>query len=228
MVFPTRLGWMAMITCGPVVLRLNIGFQSRQSALEALDRRLLAGAECILFGAQSVQSALPAEAGQSAAVAQSEQYAFSAGAEQSAWPAETETGQVCSAGWLMERLQAYAAGQPVDFLDVAVALGPLSDFRRRIVGRCRRIPYGRTATYGQLARLAGSPGAARAVGQALAANRVPIIVPCHRIVGANGSLGGFSAPGGVELKRRLLELEAGALNNLRARKREPPASVGKV
>ncbi len=196
-VFPTELGWMAMITRGPMVLQLTIGLRSRAAALSALDSRLPAGAEPVPLAPQMTQSALPAEA------------------EQGPLLVETEDGR-CRVT-LIDRLRAYAAGRPVNFLDVAVALGPLSDFRRRIVRCCRRIPYGKTATYGQLARLAGSPNAARAVGQVMAANRVPIIVPCHRVVAAGGSLGGFSAPGGVELKRRLLELEAEALNNLRAR-----------
>jgi len=79
-------------------------------------------------------------------------------------------------------------------------------FRTRVWSQARRIPYGRTETYSSLARAAGSPGAARAVGSAMAANPFPIIVPCHRVVAADG-IGGFSAGG--PLKRRLLELERG-------------------
>ena len=108
---------------------------------------------------------------------------------------------------LIVRLQAYALGEPQDFGDLAVDLGPLSRFQRRVYRRCRRIPYGRTLTYGRLAVLAGSPRAARAVGSCMARNPVPLVVPCHRVVGSGGKLGGYSAPGGTRLKQRLLELE---------------------
>jgi len=110
---------------------------------------------------------------------------------------------------LVQRLVAFAEGVPDDFLDVKIDLSGLSDFRRRVIEHCRRIPYGQTLTYGQLAAKAGSPRAARAVGQCMAANRVPLIVPCHRVVSAGGGVGPFSAPGGSRTKRRLLALEAG-------------------
>ena len=93
-------------------------------------------------------------------------------------------------------------------LTVPVDWEPILGFARQILGACAQIGYGQTVSYSELARRAGKEGAARAVGQALAANRVPLLVPCHRVVRADGSLGGFS--GGLELKRRLLRLE-GAL-----------------
>lgn len=108
---------------------------------------------------------------------------------------------------LIERLQAYAKGRRVDFADFEIDTGSLSDFGLRVAIECRKIPYGKTLTYDQLAAKAGSPGAARAVGNRMAANRTPIIVPCHRVLPSGRGLGGFSAAGGVELKRRLLELE---------------------
>jgi methylated-DNA-[protein]-cysteine S-methyltransferase len=110
---------------------------------------------------------------------------------------------------LVEMLQAYATGRPVDFRCVEVDLGEASEFRRRVVRHCREIPFGKTQTYGKLAAKAGYPGAARAVGNCMAANRIPLVIPCHRVVAADGSLGGFSAPGGIRLKQRLLELESG-------------------
>jgi methylated-DNA-[protein]-cysteine S-methyltransferase len=110
---------------------------------------------------------------------------------------------------LIERIRAYALGTVDDFRDVDVDPGRQTDFQSRITKACRRIPYGNTATYGQLARQAGSPNAARAVGNCMANNPIPLLIPCHRVVGANGQLGGFSAAGGTDLKRRLLEMESG-------------------
>jgi len=111
---------------------------------------------------------------------------------------------------LAERLKAYASGDAVDFDDIEVDPGPISPFRRRVLRCCRRIPYGRALTYGQLAAKAGSPGAARAVGSCMAGNRIPLIVPCHRVVSAGGQIGGFSALGGPRTKQRLLAMEARA------------------
>jgi methylated-DNA-[protein]-cysteine S-methyltransferase len=108
---------------------------------------------------------------------------------------------------LARRLQAYATGARDDFRDVPLNLDPFTDFQRRVLACCRRIPYGKTLTYAQLAARAGSPRAARAVGQCMAANPIPLVIPCHRVVAANGGLGGYSAAGGLGLKRRLLELE---------------------
>lgn len=110
-------------------------------------------------------------------------------------------------GQLVRRLRAFASGQAVDFRDVRVDPGRLTKFQRRVVRCCRQIPYGKTFSYGQLAAKAGSPGAARAVGNCMAANRIPLIIPCHRVLPADGSPGKFSAPGGPRTKRRLLALE---------------------
>ncbi|MCC6126760.1 MAG: methylated-DNA--[protein]-cysteine S-methyltransferase [Pirellulales bacterium] len=108
---------------------------------------------------------------------------------------------------LVERLRAYAAGRPDDFRDVSVDWEKMTAFRRKVLEHCRRIPYGKTMTYGELAARAGSPRAARAVGSCMARNRVPLVIPCHRVVPAGGRLGDYSAPGGVETKRRLLDME---------------------
>jgi methylated-DNA-[protein]-cysteine S-methyltransferase len=107
---------------------------------------------------------------------------------------------------LVDRLERYAAGEAVEFDDVPVDLAHLSPFQAKVVRACRRIGRGRTRTYGELAAAAGSPGAARAVGSVMAKNRLPIIIPCHRVVAA-GSLGGFSAPDGLCMKERMLTLE---------------------
>ena len=110
---------------------------------------------------------------------------------------------------LVRRLQAYAAGKADDFRDIAIDLGRPSPFQRRVLEQCRRIPYGSTLGYGELAAKAGYPGAARAVGNCMAANRIPLLIPCHRVVCSDGRLGSYSAPGGTETKRRLLDLESG-------------------
>ncbi len=83
----------------------------------------------------------------------------------------------------------------------------VSEFHRAVLKLCHAIPVGETLTYGQLARLAGSPHAARAVGGAMARNRWPLIVPCHRVVGSSGKLTGYSGEGGLKTKHWLLEHE---------------------
>lgn len=84
-----------------------------------------------------------------------------------------------------------------------------SDFQRRVWAELARIPYGRTVSYGELARRVGRPGAARAVGRANATNPIPVVLPCHRVVGADGTLTGYA--GGMERKERLLALEGARL-----------------
>jgi methylated-DNA-[protein]-cysteine S-methyltransferase len=108
---------------------------------------------------------------------------------------------------LVQRLREFAEGEPTDFSDVPVDIEGATTFQRRVLRACRAIGWGETRTYGQLANTAGRPGAARAVGAVMASNRVPLIVPCHRVVAAGGGLGGFSAPQGIAMKRRLLAAE---------------------
>ena len=105
------------------------------------------------------------------------------------------------------QLRAYFAGERHEF---ALPLRPAgTPFEIEVWEELRRIPYGETLSYGELAARVGSPGAARAVGRANACNPIPIIVPCHRVIGADGSLTGFG--GGLDAKRRLLDHEHGAL-----------------
>lgn len=115
--------------------------------------------------------------------------------------------QPASIADVIRRLKAYAAGAKVDFRDIAIDESHLTDFGRRIVRACRRIARGRTRSYGELASASGSPGAARAVGQVMAKNRYPLVVPCHRVLASSGRMGGFSAPQGLTMKRRLLSME---------------------
>lgn len=104
-------------------------------------------------------------------------------------------------------VQSLLAGQRKALDDVALDMHGVPDFHRRVYVAARRIAAGRTCTYGELAEALGEPAAARAVGQALGANPFAIIVPCHRVLAAGGAGGGFSAPGGVNTKLRLLEIE---------------------
>lgn len=92
---------------------------------------------------------------------------------------------------------------------IPLAWDRMTPFARSVYRSARRIPAGETRSYGWVARDLGRPRAARAVGAALAANPVPLFVPCHRVVASDGRLTGFSAPGGLALKRRLLALERG-------------------
>lgn len=101
-------------------------------------------------------------------------------------------------------LEDYFAGR-CKRLEALVDLSGTSEFQRQVLAACREVPYGQVATYSHIARAVGRPGSARAVGQALGANPVPLFVPCHRIVRADGQLGGFGA--GLKWKRWLLALE---------------------
>ncbi|MGA2060169.1 MAG: methylated-DNA--[protein]-cysteine S-methyltransferase [Thermoguttaceae bacterium] len=113
---------------------------------------------------------------------------------------------------LVRRLQAYAKGASRDdFRDIKLDLGQLSVFQRQVLEECRKIPFGTTLKYGQLAARAGSHNAYRAVGNCMAGNRIPIIIPCHRVVSSSGGLGSYSAPGGMRMKKRLLSIENPAL-----------------
>jgi methylated-DNA-[protein]-cysteine S-methyltransferase len=108
---------------------------------------------------------------------------------------------------LSDRLDAYfETGELQWSLDQLDWTG-VSDFHREVLRLCHAIPVGETLTYGQLAKLAGSPHAARAVGGAMARNRWPLIVPCHRVVGSSGKLTGYSGEGGLKTKHWLLEHE---------------------
>jgi methylated-DNA-[protein]-cysteine S-methyltransferase len=112
--------------------------------------------------------------------------------------------------WVLEamrRLMSHLAGHPQELGGIPLDLSGLTPFQRRVAEVLRGTNSGQTISYGEVALLAGRPGAARAVGQAVKANPVLILVPCHRVVGAKGP-GGWSAFGTPERKARLLELEA--------------------
>lgn len=160
-VFPSSLGWFAILGEKDRIKELAFGHPSAQAAKKALSPDLLAQA-------RSLGRKPP----------------------------------------LVRRLQAYAKGASRDdFRDIQYDLGRLSVFQRRVLEQCRKIPFGTTLTYGQLAAKAGSARAYRAVGNCMAGNKIPIIIPCHRVVPSSGGLGSYSAPGGVRMKKRLLSIE---------------------
>lgn len=109
---------------------------------------------------------------------------------------------------VIDAAQRYFAGESIDFSAVPLDLDEQEEFSREIYATLRRVGWGRTTTYGALAKeLGAGPEAARDVGEAMARNPVPLIIPCHRVLAAGGKLGGFSAPGGSTTKLRMLELE---------------------
>jgi methylated-DNA-[protein]-cysteine S-methyltransferase len=160
-VFPSSLGWFAILGEKDRIKELTFGHSSARAAKKALPPGLLAQA-------RFVRRKPP----------------------------------------LVRRLQAYAKGAfRDDFRDIQLDLGCLSVFQRRVLEECRKIPFGTTLSYGQLAARAGSARAYRAVGNCMAGNKIPIIIPCHRVVQSSGGLGSYSAPGGVRMKKRLLSME---------------------
>jgi methylated-DNA-[protein]-cysteine S-methyltransferase len=139
-------------------------------------------------------------------------WASEAGIVALAWPLAEAPDNCAGGSEPAQRWAGLAVAQVVEYLSgarreftVPIDWRGVSDFSRQVLESCARIPYGQTQTYGELAAAAGRPRAARAVGQALAHNRLPLILPCHRILAAEGGLGGFGL--GLEIKRRLLDLE---------------------
>lgn len=119
--------------------------------------------------------------------------------------AEAEPPAVVQAA--IDGVKRLLAGERVELGDVALDFGEAPELYRRIYQVVRAIPPGRTLTYGEVARAVGEPHAAQAVGQAMGKNPIPILMPCHRVLGADGKVGGFSAPGGTATKLKLLEIE---------------------
>ena len=120
------------------------------------------------------------------------------GAQEGAPPAEIAA--------LVEKVKKHLRGELQDFRDVAVDLSDAGEFDRLVLQAALRVPAGETTTYGDLAKAVGRPTEARAVGQVMARNPIPLIIPCHRVLAANG-LGGFSAPGDRATKTKLLTIE---------------------
>lgn len=107
----------------------------------------------------------------------------------------------------------YFAGERIDFAKLELDLGHQEPFFARVYDTVRKLGWGETMTYGAVAKALGAgPEAARDVGQAMASNPIPLIIPCHRVLAAGNKIGGFSAPGGSESKRRMLEMEGVAVS----------------
>ena len=113
--------------------------------------------------------------------------------------------EVVADRWLTH-LREYLLGER-RFFPLPIAWDSLPPFQRAVLRATFAIPYGEVRTYGEIATLIGRPGAARAVGRALATNPMPIVIPCHRVVGHDGSLRGYGGPGGLMTKAWLLRLE---------------------
>ncbi|MBK8197534.1 MAG: methylated-DNA--[protein]-cysteine S-methyltransferase [Acidobacteria bacterium] len=107
----------------------------------------------------------------------------------------------------VQKMRAYFEGAETDFRDAQLDMRGLGDFQVRVYTALRETGWGEATSYGALAAAVGEPGAARAIGAAMGANPWPLIVPCHRVLAANGKIGGFSAHGGRATKRRMLQLE---------------------
>jgi methylated-DNA-[protein]-cysteine S-methyltransferase len=111
----------------------------------------------------------------------------------------------------LAQVKKYLNGQHTNF-GFLIDISPLSDFQQQVLQATQQIPRGRIATYMEIARQIGKPKAVRAVGQALGRNPIPIVIPCHRVIASNGSLGGYSGGGGLETKAKLLQLEGAQLH----------------
>lgn len=107
----------------------------------------------------------------------------------------------------IDRISALLAGAAIDLTSVVLDMKGVEPFDARVYDVARTIPAGATLTYGEIAVRLGDPAAAREVGRALARNRFPLVVPCHRVLAAGGKMGGFSAYGGVGMKLKLLSIE---------------------
>lgn len=135
---------------------------------------------------------------------------------QQRFPQLRETNPPPAMADVLRRLAAALQGAPDTLEDVPLADEDAPEFNRRVYALARRIPPGQTRSYGELAAELGGPAVARAVGQALGRNHFAPLVPCHRVMAANGQSGGFSGPGGLKTKLHLLQLEGAPLGNASA------------
>jgi O-6-methylguanine DNA methyltransferase len=130
----------------------------------------------------------------------------------------TAAARTTMPAWVRDAMalaKKHLAGSPQDFTTVPLDLARVSDFDAEVFRALLRVPAGKTVSYGDLAKAVGKPGAARAVGRAMANNPIPLLVPCHRVLAADGKPGGFSAYGGLVTKDRMLALEGFTMNKQR-------------
>ena len=126
-------------------------------------------------------------------------------------PGAAEIDPPAAVAAAIDAITRLLGGEPEDLSAIVLDMTDVPEFHHRVYDVAREIPPGETRSYGEIAARLGEPGAAQAVGRALGRNPFPIVVPCHRVLAADGSLHGFSAPGGIETKRRMLAIEgAGA------------------
>jgi methylated-DNA-[protein]-cysteine S-methyltransferase len=131
------------------------------------------------------------------------------------FPGMAQAEPPASVAAAIDAIVGLLSGQPADLSTIGIDLSGAAEFDRAVYAAASRIPRGEVRTYGEIASEIGQPRAAQAVGLALGRNPVPIIVPCHRVLAASGRSGGFSAPGGIATKFRILEIEG-------ARRSGPP------
>jgi methylated-DNA-[protein]-cysteine S-methyltransferase len=123
------------------------------------------------------------------------------------YPAAHEVSPPAEIQRAIDDMIALLKGEPKDLSGISLDISQVPDFNRRVYEVARGIPAGSTLTYGEIAQRLGDRALARDVGQALGENPFPIIVPCHRVLAAGGKTGGFSAPGGISTKMRMLTIE---------------------
>lgn len=112
---------------------------------------------------------------------------------------------------IIARVQRHLTGEMQDFADLPYSWAAVSDFQQQVYRAALSVKPGQTASYGQLAAASGHPSMSRQVGRALGQNPWPLLIPCHRFIGADGRMTGFSSPGGIKTKLRLLTLEGAQL-----------------
>jgi methylated-DNA-[protein]-cysteine S-methyltransferase len=124
-------------------------------------------------------------------------------------PAAVEGAPPSDIARLIADIAALCAGEKRDFASARLDLSGIGDFERRVYAETRRIPPGETKSYGDIACALGDVAFSQRIGQALGRNPFPIVIPCHRVIGVDGRMVGFSAPGGAAAKMRLLKIEGG-------------------
>ena len=219
-VFRSRLGWLGLVARDRAVVAVSLGQPDAAAVWQSLiDRQELprSWSATDLSRVQSVETwitdadGLPRRVESSTPTQQSQPADRPGPVTAATASGQAERSLSAELKLLVKARQLlsdYAIGEAVDLTSVPIRWSDSSEFRNRVYAVTRAIPRGELLTYGEIARRVGSPGAARAVGRAMATNRLPLLIPCHRVVGGSGKLTGFTAPEGISLKQHLLDLEA--------------------